>query len=389
MRLTDRVGGIAESATVGISGRAKALRAQGVDVIDLSAGEPDFASPPVAVDAAVEALRGGMTKYTENAGTPPLREALAASYQERYGAPWGASQVLVTIGAKMALFQLSQALFQPGDEVLLPSPYWVSFPEQIRFAGAEPVFVPTSHQDGFRIHAEPLIEAITPRTRGILINAPCNPTGGIIDAAALRRLVEACAERGIVLISDETYERFLYDGAAPVSAASLATEFPDTVIVVGSFSKTYAMTGWRVGYVFGSATLIKALGRIQSHATSNVTSFTMPGAVAALHGAEADVQRSLAEYAVRRDLLMPLLNAIPGFHCPPPAGAFYAFPHVADCYRPGRAGSLELAAYLLDAARVAVVPGIAFGDDAHIRLSFACSQEQLREGIARIQAALE
>ena len=296
--------------------------------------------------------------------------------------------MVVAVGAKAALIELVLALFEEGDEVIMPAPYWVTFPEQVRLAGAEPVEVQTTVDDGFQIHAQTILEAITPRTRGIILNSPCNPTGGIIEAEDLERIVAECAERGIVVISDETYERFIYDGRRHASAAPLAARYPDTVVVVGSFSKTYAMTGWRIGYTLGPAQIIGAVSRLQSHATSNTTSFAMKGAVAVLREAEDDVAKMLAEYAVRREIVARRLSEIPGVSCLPPAGAFYAFPRVADCYRPGRQGSVEMAEYLLETARVAVVPGIAFGNDDHIRLSFACSREELEAGLDRLADAL-
>jgi aspartate aminotransferase len=229
---------------------------------------------------------------------------------------------------------------------------------------------------------------LTERTRAVLVNSPCNPTGGVLGAEDLRRIVEACARRGIFFIADETYERFVYDGEGHASAAALAAEFPDTVIVISSFSKTYAMTGWRIGYCIGPAEVIQAVTDIQSHATSNPTSFAMAGALAALRGAEGDVEKMIAEYTARRELLVPRLNALPGFSCQPPAGAFYVFPRVVDAFAPGREGSVAFSEFLLKEARVAVVPGSAFGDDQYIRLSFAASRQALAEGVDRIAAAL-
>jgi aspartate aminotransferase len=388
VKLAGRVARIGESATLQVSRRAAELVRQGIEVIDFGAGEPDFDSPASAVEAARRALAEGFTRYTPALGTPELREALAERLAARYGAPWRASDVGVTVGAKGALFELALALFEAGDEVVLPAPYWVSFPEQIRFAGARPVTVPMTAADGFRIHAEPLVEQLGERTRAVLVNSPCNPTGGIIDAADLRRLAAACAERGVLLVSDETYERFHYDGAPHASVAALARDFPDTVVLVGSFSKTWAMTGWRLGYVFAPRPVLAAVANIQSHATSNPTSFAMVGALAALTGAEAEVEAMIAEYQSRRDLLIPRLNAIPGLSCRPPAGAFYAFPDVTDLYGDRVIGSVALAEYLLEEARVAVVPGAAFGDDQHLRLSFACSRGQIERGVERMAEAL-
>lgn len=387
-RLSRRAAGVGESATLGVARKAKELAAQGVSIIDLSTGQPDYPSPPCAVEAARQALAEGFTRYTATAGIPELREALAARYAETYAAPWSSENVMVSVGGKGALFELALALFDHGDEVVLPSPYWVSFPEHIRFAGAEPVLVPTDVEDGFRIRADAVLAAITPRTRAIMLNSPCNPTGGIVAAEDLRRIVEAAAERGLVVISDETYERFIYGDRPYASAASLAADYPQTVVVVSSFSKTYAMTGWRLGYALAPSWLLSAALNIQSHATSNATSFAMRGAVAALADAEPEVTTMVAEFDRRRDLVSGILEEIPGVTCRPPDGAFYLFPNVAACFREGRQGSLELADYLLREARVAVVPGVAFGADDHLRISFAASREALREGLARLAAAL-
>jgi aspartate aminotransferase len=384
MRLSERVGRIQESATLRVARRALELKAQGVDVVDFGAGEPDFASPPCAVAAASAALASGFTKYTANAGIPELRRALAERYARDFGAPWSAADVLITVGGKGALFETALALFEEGHEVVLHTPAWVSFVEQVRFAGATVVEVPTAGEDGFAIRAEAMIAALSPRTRAVILNSPCNPTGGVIEPAERRQLVAACAARGVVVISDETYERFVYDGFAPGSAASLAGEFPETVVLVGSFSKTYAMTGWRLGFLAGPRELVEAAARIQGHATSNPTSFAMKGALAALEQAEPEVCAMVAEYAARRDLLVPRLNALPGVSCRPPKGAFYAFPDVSGCLG-GRFGSpTELAERLLEEESVAVVAGEAFGSDRHLRLSFACSRAALARGLERM-----
>lgn len=388
MKLAARMGRIGESATLRVSRRAAELRAAGVEVVDFGAGEPDFASPPVAVEGARRALAEGFTKYTASSGTPELRKALAERFRTLYGAPWTGRDAVVTVGAKAALFELALALFQSGDEVVLPGPCWVSFPEQIQFAGAVPVVVPTSPEEGFRIRAEPLIAAFTERTRAVLVNSPSNPTGGVIGESDLERLAEACAERGVLLVSDETYERFVYEGAH-ASAARLAARYPGTVVLVGSFSKTYAMTGWRIGFLLGPPEVVAAVADVQSHATSNPTSFAMSGALVALAEAEADVARMIATYRERRDFLIPRLNELPGLSCRPPAGAFYAFPRVAETFRDGRRDSGSWAEALLEQAGVAVVPGAAFGADEHVRISFACSRETLDEGLARMARFLE
>ncbi|HXU44403.1 MAG TPA: pyridoxal phosphate-dependent aminotransferase [Thermoanaerobaculia bacterium] len=368
--------------------RALALKAQGVDLVDLGAGEPDFPTPRAAVEAARRALADGFTKYTAGSGMPSLREEVAAHYCERWGSPWSGAEVVISVGGKAALFEIAMAVVEPGVEVIIPSPCWVSLPAQIELAGGTPVLVETDAADGFSIHAGPLLAAVTPRTRAILINSPGNPTGGLISRAELRLLVAGAAARGLLVIADETYARLVYDGAEIATVAALAAEYPETVALAGSFSKTYAMTGWRIGYVLGPSALIGAVSGVQSHVTSNPTSFAMVGALTALRDCEPDVERMLATYQERRDFLIPRLNAIPGLTCRPPGGAFYAFPRAKEAFGPDRATSVELAEYLLETARVAVVPGSAFGADDHIRLSFATSIAELDRGVERIARAL-
>ncbi|RMH22935.1 MAG: pyridoxal phosphate-dependent aminotransferase [Acidobacteria bacterium] len=388
MRFARRVDTLAESATMRVTRRAAELRAAGRDVISFSVGEPDFDSPPSAVAAARRALAEGFTRYTPAAGIGELRRALAARYAERHRTPWTPSDVLVTVGAKAGLFELMMVLLDEGDEMVLPIPAWVSFEAQARFAGARVVTVTTDWRDGYTIHAEPVIEALSERTRVVLLNTPCNPTGGIVPADDLRRIVEACADRGVVVISDETYDRVIYDGLIFPSAAALAREFPDTVVLVGSFSKTYAMTGWRVGFVLGPPALMAKVQDLQSHMTSNPTSFAMRGALAALEEAEDDVATMIAAFSARRDLVIERLRAMPGVRCRPPAGTFFVLPDVSACYRPGRRGSVALAEHLLEVAGVAVVPGIAFGSDDHLRISFASSIPDLERGLERMARAL-
>ncbi len=387
MKLAQRTRSIGESATLKVARRASELRRQGVDIADFGAGEPDFPSPRVAVEAARRALSDGFTKYTPAAGTPELREALAARYQELHGTPWKPSDVVVTVGAKGALFELSLALFQEGDEIVIPAPCWVSFAQQVSLAGATPVLAPMDADDGFSLRAGPILEAITDATRAVILNSPANPTGGVVGAADLEEIIEACAARGMLLIADETYERFVYEGEHH-SAAPFAARFPEIVVVVGSFSKTYSMTGWRVGFALGPRTLMEAVTNIQGHATSNATSFAMVGALAALEGGEADVEAMIAEYRERRRIVVEALSQMPGVTCAPPAGAFYAFPDVSSHFRHGREGSAELAEFLLEEARVAVVPGSAFGADRHVRISFACGRETLIVGLERMTRAL-
>lgn len=372
-----------------VARRAKELRAEGREIVDWSAGEPDFASPAVAIQAAQQALADGRTKYTVASGIPDLRDALAETYHQRHGAPWQRPNSLVTVGAKAALFEVFQILVDDGAEVIYPTPAWVSFGAQVRLAGGVPVEVKTG--EGFEITAAPLLDAVTDRTRAILINSPCNPTGAAISATELRRLVEGAAERGLVVISDETYEHFVYDGEH-ASSAALAAEYPDTVVLVSSFSKTWAMTGWRVGYMLGPEAIVAKAASLQGHMTSNPTSFAMWGAVAALEGADEDVRRMIEEFRWRRDFVVEKLNEIPGVYCPRPDGAFYVFPSVARCFEkvlsPDQRGSLGLAEHLLEEAGIALVPGLAFGDDDHVRISFTCSREILAAGTEKLTAAL-
>lgn len=388
MRFSRRAARLAESATARVFRLATERRAAGRDVIDLSAGQPDFPSPTCAVEAARRALAEGHTRYTPVAGLADLRAALAARYARDSSAPWRSENFVVTVGAKAALFQAMQILVDEGDEVVIPTPAWVSFEEQARLAGGEVVRVPLDAEDAFQIRAAPIVDAMTSRTRLVLVNSPSNPTGGTVSAEDLRILAIACADRGAVLLADETYERFLYDGAEHASVAALARDFPQTVLLVGSFSKTWSMTGWRLGWAAGARELVAKLVAVQSHTTSNPTTFAMYGALAALEEAEDDVERMLEAFTRRRAVALEALGEIPGVRCAAPSGAFYAFPDVSATYRPGREGSLALAEHLLEHEGVAVVPGVAFGDDRHLRLSFACDEATLLEGIARIRRVL-
>ena len=283
---------------------------------------------------------------------------------------------------------LALALFGRGDEVVIPAPYWVSYPEQVRFCGAQPVFVETSAADACRVRADAVLDRLTASTRAVLLNSPSNPTGGLVEREDLAAIVSGCAERGVLVLCDETYDRFVYDGLDFASGAALAAEYPDTVVLVGSFSKTYAMTGWRIGFLLGPAEVVKAVSAIQSHATSNPTSFAMRGALAALEVPDAHIDAMLGEYRERRDIVMRHLDAMPGVECLPPRGAFYAFPDVGAHFDAARPDSVAFSEALLREARVAVVPGAAFGADRHVRISFACSRENLVEGLTRLAGAL-
>lgn len=370
-----------------VTRRVAELRREGVEVLDLGAGEPDSPSPKTAVLAAQRALDEGRTKYTVLEGTPELRAAVAARYRAQ-GAPWSAANVLVTVGAKAALYEVARAFLAAGDEVVVPSPAWVSIPAQVRLAGATAVTVPMAAGDGFTIRARPLIEAMTERTRAVIVNSPCNPTGAVASTPDLERLAAACAERDALLISDETYERFIYDGKRHASVAALATRHPDTVVLVSSFSKSYAMTGWRLGYLLGAPAVVAAAAAVQSHVTSNATSFAMAGAEAVLEQEPPEAAALVAACARRRRLVIEELDRLPGVVCPPPAGAFYAFPDVSALFDDACPDSAAFCRRLLDEAGVAATPGSAFGCEGHIRLSFACSDEVLASGLKRIAAVL-
>ena len=393
MRFASRASRVAGSATLGVMKTAAALRAKGVDVVDLGPGEPDFPTPPFIKRAAVAAIEADFTRYTDAAGTPELRGAIVERYAREWHAPWGIGEVLVTAGGKQALHTAVLALFQEGDDVLIPRPYWVSFPEMVTLSGARSVFVPTSAAGGFRLTARDVEDAATPATRGVIVNTPNNPTGAVMEPAEVEAVVRLAARRGWVVLFDECYDRFVFEGRHQ-SAAAFAAEFPETVVVAGTLSKTYAMTGWRVGYALAAKPLIDMMGRLVSHATSNVCSITQKAAFAALSGraeADASIAAMLAEYARRRAFLIPALNALPGVTCAPPGGTFYAFPDVSAHF--GRTiagvevtGSGSFAKALLESVAVAVTPGAAFGEDRCIRISFATSLARLEEALERLRA---
>lgn len=395
MRFAGRASRVGGSATLEVMKAAAGLRARGVDVVDLGPGEPDFETPPFVKAAAVSAIEANFTRYTDAVGTPELRAAIAERYAREWKAPWTAGEVVVTAGGKQALHTAVLALFEEGDDVLVPSPYWVSFPEMVALSGARTIFVPTSGARGFRLTAKDVEAAATDATRGVIVNSPNNPTGAVMEGAEVEALVRLAASRGWVVLFDECYERFVFEGRHQ-SAAAFAAEFPETVLVAGTFSKTYAMTGWRVGYALAPRPLIDVMGRIVSHATSNVCSVAQKAALAALERREEAsraIGAMLAEYARRREFLIPALAALPGVTCARPGGAFYAFPDVSAHYGRTIGGvavsdSRSFAKALLESAAVAVTPGAAFGEDRCVRISFATSLERLEEALRRLAAFL-
>jgi aspartate aminotransferase len=393
IRFSDRVTAMQESPTLAVLNRATALVAKGIDIVDFGPGEPDFATPKAIAEAGKRAIDRGFTKYTNASGMKHLREAIAARYNKRYGLSLTQEHIVAGNGGKQELFNIMLALVGAGDEVIIPAPYWVSFPDQVEFAGGKAIFAKTTSDERFRPTMESIEAVASDRTRGVILNSPNNPTGAVIREAELKKIVEWCASRDAFLIFDETYELFVYGDNEHVSAVRWLEQYPETVIVVNSMSKTFAMTGWRLGYAVAHPEIITALGKIQSHSTSNPSTIAQHAALEALNGVPGvigtDVQRMYDAYRERRDWLVPQLEALPGVCCADPDGAFYVFPDVSAHFgKAGITGSQSFADFLLDEARVAVVPGAAFGADEFVRISYATSMERLHEGIRRIDAAL-
>jgi aspartate aminotransferase len=393
MKLSKRAQMIKPSPTLAITAKAKAMSAQGIDVISFGAGEPDFDTPQHIKDAAIAALQQGFTKYTPVGGIDELKEAICAKLQRENKVRYQKEQIVVSCGGKHSFYNMAQALIDEGDEVIIPAPYWVSYPPMVMLAGGESVIVNTSEEEGFKLLPDALDKAITPKTKAVLINSPSNPTGSAYTRKELERLAEVALRRKIHIISDEIYEKIVYDGFEHVSIASLGEEVKAITIIVNGLSKTYAMTGWRIGYTAGPQELIAAMNRIQSQSTSNPTSFAQKGALEALQGSQAEISIMVAEYGKRRDLIWKALTAIPGVSCYKPQGAFYCFPNVGAYLGKDHKGkrikdTAELTDYLLDEARVAVVPGAEFGAEGYLRLSYPIAPEVIQEGVKRIKEAL-
>lgn len=386
-RLAERTSRIASSATMAVTATVDKLRRAGVEVIDFGAGEPDFGTPDAIKLAAHQALDAEFTKYTPVPGIAELRRAVCDRYKIAYGVEYTESQVILTAGGKQALYNTALTLFGLGDEVITHVPYWPTIVEQITLAGATPVTVQTRPEDGFAIHADAILRAVTPRTRGIIINSPCNPTGALISEENLGAIADVAAKQGIWLVVDLCYERLIYDAVPHNLPRVLATRCPDLAVICGSASKAYAMTGWRCGWAIGPSKMIAASTAIQSHTTSNVNSITQKAVVAALTGSQAPVKVMLDEYRIRRDNLYGWLTADPRVKCQKPTGAFYMFPDIRDVLTAsGLQSSNEFAQALLDEQRVAVTPGEAFDAPGFLRISYATSMENLREGSRRLLA---
>jgi aspartate aminotransferase len=386
--IADRISSISVSSTMKVMADADKLRREGVDVVDFSAGEPDFPTPDNIKHAAIRAINENFSKYTPVGGTNELKQAVIERHKAEFGTDYKVSETIITVGGKHVLFNYTQALVNPGDEVIIPVPYWVTYKDIVNYAGGKCVFVDTDEKEGFRLTAAMVQRHITPRTRIVLINSPSNPAGSVLEDAEFEKLYHITSKLGIFLLTDECYSHFLYDGS-PYSVASIAGS-KSTVLVAGTVSKTYAMTGWRIGYGLAPEPIIGAMMKLQSHSTSNPTSIAQKAAVEALRGSQDSVPQMLAEYRRRRDFVIPRLREIPGVECSMPAGAFYAYPNLRGALdRGGIKTPLEFADRLLKEANVAVVPGEAFGTEDHVRISYATSMEELKRGLDRIHRFVE
>ncbi len=391
--LSSRARNLKPSPTLAINAKAKAMQAQGIHVISFGAGEPDFDTPENIKQAAVKAIDEGFTKYTPVGGIDELKDAVIQKFQRDNGLTYKRSQILISCGGKHSFYNLAQAIFDDGDEVIVPAPYWVSYPPMVELANAKPVILATREENGFRLQPRDLEEAITEKTKALILNSPSNPTGGAYGKEDLEKIAEIIVSKKIFVISDEIYEKIVYDRFRFISIASLGEEIKQRCIIVHGVAKTYAMTGWRIGYTAGSEEIISAMNNIQSQSTSNPTSIAQKASVEALAGPQNVIEEMVKAFSERRDYIVQRLNGMKGVSCFNPVGAFYVFPNFSSYY--GRAydgkkvsNSTELTDFFLNVARVAVVPGIEFGADPFVRLSFATSMENIKEGLDRIEKSL-
>jgi aspartate aminotransferase len=381
MEISERAAQLTPSLTLSIDSKAKAMKAEGIDVCGFGAGEPDFDTPEHIKAAAIEALQAGFTKYTPSSGIPELRQAISEKLQADNGLTYRASQIVVSNGAKHSCYNAVLATCQAGDEVVIPAPYWVSYPDMVKLAGADPVIVPTSERNGWKMSAEDFENAMTPRTKMLILNSPCNPTGSVYTREEMQAIVDVAAEEDIYILSDEIYEKLVYDDVKHVSIASLSKEAYDLTITVNGFSKSYAMTGWRLGYLAASEAVAKAVDSIQSHSTSNPCSFAQRGALAALKGDQQPLTDMREEFDMRRNYMFDRITKIPNITAVKPQGAFYILVNISQL----GLSSQNFADRLLSKANVAVVPGAAFGDDRTVRLSYATSIDIIKKGLDRFQ----
>ncbi|HWY47573.1 MAG TPA: pyridoxal phosphate-dependent aminotransferase [Bryobacteraceae bacterium] len=380
--LAERVSRISESSTMKVAADADRLRREGVDVVDFGAGEPDFPTPDNIKKAAIAALDANFTKYTPTGGTVELKQAICARHREDYGTDYAPAECIASVGGKHAIFNLMQILIGEGDEVIIPVPYWVTYKDVVNYAGGKCVFVETNEDQGFTFTAESIAPHITSKTKLLIINSPSNPSGAVLSREEFERIYHLAAKRGVQVMTDECYCRFLYD-SEPFSIASMPGA-KEHVIVAGSLSKTYAMTGWRIGFALAPKPLIDAMMKLQSHTTSNPTSIAQKGAIEALRGPQESIGIMLAEYQRRRDFVVKRLRAIAGVKIAEPRGAFYAYPNISVGFRNGISSAMQFSERLLAEAHVAVVPGEAFGTKEHVRISYATSMTELERGLDRI-----
>jgi aspartate aminotransferase len=376
-----RAASLTPSITLAVDAKAKQMKAEGIDVVGFGAGEPDFQTPKHVVQAAIDALNAGFTKYTPSSGIPELRQAAADKFKRDNGLIYKPSQIIISCGGKHSCCNVILAVCDPGDEVIIPAPYWLSYPEMARLAEARPVIIETSDKTEFKVTPAQLRAALTPRTRLFILNSPSNPTGSLYTREEIKALGDLCVERGVLIMSDEIYEKLVYDGAEHTSVASFSPRHYEHTILVHGLAKAYSMTGWRIGLTAAPEPIAKAIDAIQSHSTSNPTSFAQKGAVAALNGPQDHLPVWLAEFARRRAYAWKKLNSIPGISCVNAKGAFYLFPNISGT----GLKSMEFCAQLLEKQKVAAVPGIAFGADDYIRLSYATSMENIEKGLERIE----
>ncbi len=395
MKFSERIQNISPSMTLAIDAKAQEMKARGEDVIGFGAGEPDFNTPEHIKQAGIRAIENNQTRYTPVGGSIPFKEAIITKLERDNGLVYEKNQILASCGAKQSFYNLAQVLWQAGDEIIIPAPYWVSFPDMVILSGAKPIIIHTGAEQDFKITPEQIDKAVTPNTRAIVINSPSNPTGSAYNRGELEQLAECALRHNLLIISDEIYEQIVFDGFQHTSIASLSKEVQKNCVVINGVSKSYAMTGWRIGYIAaGDPEIVKQVGKLQGQSTSNPCSVSQAASIEALTGPLDEVHAMVREFEKRRDILVGLLRQIPGVTCNKPTGSFYSFPDFSGIYgkkdREGKVlqGSLDFTGYLLSEEKVAIVPGIAFGADAHARLSFATSLEKIEDGANRIKNAI-
>lgn len=394
MKLSARAQRLQPSATLTITAKAKSLKAQGVDVIGFGAGEPDFDSPEHVKEEAIRAIKDGMTKYTGVGGIDELKDAIIHRLKEDHNLEYDKSEIITSVGAKHTLYNVMQVLFDAGDEVIVPAPYWVSYPEQIKLAEATPVILETKESEGFKVTPEDLKKHINANTRALILNYPSNPTGATYNEDELRAIVDVAMDAELTIISDEIYEKIIYGDTKHIPVAALGEDVKKATILVNGVSKTYSMTGWRIGYAAGDKDVISAMSKLQGQSTSNPTSISQWAAIAAFTGDHGVIEDRTKEFEQRKNYIVQKLNDIPGISCFDPQGAFYVFPNVSGYYGKEYDGktienSLDFTEFILVEAKVAVVPGVAFGSDDHVRISYATSMDDIVEGVERITEALK